>query len=69
VTRYRIEVVGELGERFDASFGAFERRVAAGRTVLTGDVADQAQLHGLLELLEALGVELVSVNRPADGPP
>jgi hypothetical protein len=62
MTRYRIEVVGELSRRFDAAFGHFRRDVQGGRTVLTGDVTDQAQLHGVLDMLEDLGVELVSVN-------
>ena len=34
----------------------------AGTTVLTGDVADQAQLVGLIERIQELGVELVSIN-------
>ncbi|WP_164863694.1 hypothetical protein [Agromyces sp. LHK192] len=36
------------------------------RTRVTGRVADQAMLLGLLEMLGDLGVEVVSVNRVAD---
>ncbi len=32
----------------------------AGTTVLTGTVIDQAHLHGLLERIQELGIELVS---------
>ena len=34
-----------------------------GLTVLTGPVADQAALYGLLDKLRDLGLTLVSVNR------
>ena len=39
----------------------------AGRTVLTGPVADQAYLLGLIERVQELGVELLSVEA-VDGP-
>lgn len=38
----------------------------AGTTVLTGTVIDQAHLHGLLERVQELGLELVSIG-PTDG--
>jgi len=34
----------------------------AGMTVLTGQVTDQAHLLGLIEQIQELGVELISVN-------
>ncbi|HBW19422.1 MAG: hypothetical protein ACLPUO_13615 [Streptosporangiaceae bacterium] len=34
----------------------------SGMTVLTGQVTDQTQLLGLIERIQELGVELVSVN-------
>ena len=36
---------------------------ADGTTVLTGSVVDQAQLHGFIERLEELALELVSVEQ------
>ena len=40
-----------------------------GDTVLTGAVLDQAHLHGLIERIQELGIELVSVNPlPRKGP-
>ena len=37
-----------------------------GTTVLTGPVRDQAHLHGLIERIQEVGIELVSVN-PVEG--
>jgi hypothetical protein len=40
-------------------------RLAVRETALVGDVADQAQLHGILELLQDLGCELLEVRKRA----
>jgi hypothetical protein len=67
-TAYRIVVRGELDDRFAYLFTGMEMRCADGTTVLTGSVVDQAQLHGIIERLEELALELVSVEqleRPA----
>jgi hypothetical protein len=59
--RYRIEVKGRLGERFGSEFEGMTLERRLGRTVLCGP-ADQARLHGILDQLRDLGIELVSVN-------
>ena len=61
-TRYEIVVRGELSDRLRAGFGAVSLVRAGGNTTLVGEVADQAQLHGLLSVIQELGFELVSVN-------
>lgn len=38
-------------------------RRTAGTTVISGKVVDQAQLHGLIERIADLGLELLSVER------
>jgi hypothetical protein len=38
-------------------------------TVLHGPVQDQAELYGLLDRIQALGLELVEVRRLPDPPP
>ena len=62
---YRIVVGAEIGERFAAAFEGMEVTSTRGRTVITGDVIDQSHLHGILDRINALGLELVSVQ-PVD---
>lgn len=64
--RYRLVLQGELGEPFGFLFEGMQMERLAGTTVLTGTVIDQAHLHGLLERVQELGLELVSIG-PADG--
>jgi hypothetical protein len=46
-----------------AAFSGFAvTRVERGRTHLVGPIQDQAALHGLLETLAGLNIELISVN-------
>ena len=63
---YRLVLRGELGDSFGVLFDGMQLQRLAGTTVLTGDVTDQTHLVGLIERVQELGVELVSVN-PADG--
>ena len=61
-TRYKIVVRGELGEHFAAGFEGMDLKAEKGRTVLVGEVVDQAHLHGLLDRVRDFGLELVSVE-------
>jgi len=58
---YRIVVAGELGPRFAAAFEGMTCRSANGLTEIRGVVADRAQLRGLLDRIDDLGLTLVSV--------
>ena len=60
--RYRLVLRGELGDSFGFLFDGMRLQRLAGMTVLTGQVTDQAHLLGLIEQIQELGVELVSVN-------
>ena len=59
---YEIVVEGELGPRLVARFAPLQADIHDGRTTLTGEIHDQAQLKGLLDLTAGLGLALVSVN-------
>jgi hypothetical protein len=61
--RYQIRVRGRLGETIRSAFPALRARVDGGDTVLTGVLADQPALYGVLAEAEALGLELIEVRR------
>ena len=65
---YRIVVRAEIGERFAAAFEGMEVRIAEGQTIITGEVIDQSHLHGILDRINALGLELVSVQAVPEEP-
>ena len=67
-TVYRIVVRSELGERFALAFEGMEIEERGGQTILTGEVIDQPHLHGILDRIGGLGLELVSVECVARDP-
>jgi hypothetical protein len=71
--RYEIRLTGHLDARWTAWFdGLTVRHESDGTTVISGEIADQAALHGLLQRVRDLGLPLVSVRQvevePADIP-
>jgi hypothetical protein len=63
-TAYEIRLSGHLDARWGARFdGLTIRHEPDGTTVLTGLIADQAALHGVLLRVRDLGIPLVSVTR------
>ena len=68
--RYEIRVQGHLGTRWAAWFdGLTLAHDSDGTTLISGPVADQAALHGLLQKIRDLGLPLISVNHAAPGHP
>jgi hypothetical protein len=64
---YRIVVRDEIGERFALAFEGMEMEARCGQTILTGEVIDQPHLHGILDRISSLGLELVSVEALPQG--
>ena len=61
---YQIRIEGHLSEQWTDWFeGLTVSLEETGVTCLTGPVADQAALYGLLKKVRDLGMPLVSVNR------
>ena len=61
---YRIVVRSELGNVYAAAFEGMEAR--DGDTILMGRIIDQPQLYGILERINGLGLELLSVQALPD---
>ena len=67
---YEIRLKGHLEARWVKWFDGLAITLEEdGDTLLTGPVADQAALHGLLKRVRDLGMPLVSVNPVEHGPP
>jgi hypothetical protein len=60
---YRVVVGGELDGRYGCLFEGMQMTCGEGMTVLMGVVRDRAHLYGVIERVEELGLELLSVDR------
>lgn len=60
---YRIVVRGEIDDRFAFLFNGMRMERVEGTTILTGNVVDQAQLHGYIERLAELGLDLIGLEQ------
>lgn len=61
--QHRITVDGNVTERVADAFPHLETRHDGRYYVVTGDVVDQAQLHGVLALVRDLNVPLIDLTR------
>ncbi|MGB7342239.1 MAG: hypothetical protein WBC91_25300 [Phototrophicaceae bacterium] len=62
-SHYQIKIKGQLSIDWSDWFdGLTVSHDETGNTLLTGNVIDQAQLHGLLKRIRDTGMELISVN-------
>jgi hypothetical protein len=62
--RYEIVLRGRLDESWSDWLGGLELSVTpSGETVASGPIQDQTALHGLLERVRDMGIELLSVRR------
>jgi len=59
---YRIVARSELGDRYALAFEGMRMEMRDGQTILTGEVEDQPHLFGILQRLNGLGLELLSVQ-------
>jgi hypothetical protein len=63
---YRIVVRSELSDTYAVAFEGMEMETQGGDTVLTGRIIDQPQLYGILDRINGLGLELLSVEALPD---
>ena len=65
---YEIRVKGRLSDSLCSALEDFTASVAPAETVMRGELRDQSELHGVLERIQSLGLELIEVRRLGDGP-
>ena len=63
--RYRFVVRGELRAPATGPLEGLSVRCEDGFSVITGEIIDQSQLHGVLDWLGGRGIEIVSFS-PAE---
>jgi hypothetical protein len=59
IRSFRIWVQGRLDEGFCEGLAGIEQQDVATGTMLSGALLDQAQLHGTLDVLRSLGIEVL----------
>jgi len=65
---YEIRIAGRLDETTLAAFAGLEVTYCDGETLITGQF-DQAALHGMLEMIRTLGLDLLEARRVPVSPP
>jgi hypothetical protein len=60
---YEIRIKGRLSDSLCGAFEDFTTAVKPAETVMRGEVRDQSELHGLLDQIQSLGLELIEVRR------
>ena len=60
---YEIRIKGRLSDSLLAAFEGMTASVEPVETVLHGPIQDQSSLHGLLDRIQSLGLELVEIRR------
>jgi hypothetical protein len=63
---YQVRVRGRLSTTLLAAFPELRAQVRGAETLLAGQLPDQAALFGVLDRVEALGLELLEVRRTED---
>lgn len=61
MTKVHIRVDAELSDELSSAFPQLLKRTQRATTTLTGDLADQQELQGVLNLLSSLGIDVIEV--------
>jgi hypothetical protein len=63
--RYEVRVTGRLSDRARDAFDSMSIDEVTAETVISGVVRQDDQLHEILELVQSLGLHVVSVQQVA----
>ncbi len=61
MTKVVIRVDGEISDELSSAFPHLTSRRLPAQSTLTGDLADQEELQGVLNLLSSLGIDIVEI--------
>jgi hypothetical protein len=62
----KIIIQGHLDKKWKNSFEGMEISYEGDNTILTGNLKDEAHMHGVLNIIRDLNLKLVSVNPAED---
>ena len=62
-TDYEIRIKGRLSDSLCGAFEDFTASVKPAETVMRGELRDQSELHGVLDQIQLLGLELIEVRQ------
>jgi hypothetical protein len=65
-SRYEFRVAGRLSDRTRGAFADMVVRDAPPETIVYADVLDESHLHGVLALIQDLGLHVVSLHEVPD---
>ena len=57
-----ITIHGQLDKKWKNSFEGMKINYEKGNTILSGQIKDEAHLHGILNLIRDLNLKLISIN-------
>ncbi len=60
--KIEIKVEGHLDKKWEGCFDRLEISYEGGNTMFTGNIKDEAHLHGVLNQIRDLNLKLISVN-------
>jgi hypothetical protein len=63
---YEFRIKGRLSDTLSGEFEEFTAAVRPAETVMRDQVRDQSELHGLLDRIQSLGLELLEVRRVSE---
>jgi hypothetical protein len=64
--RYEFRVAGWLSDHTRGAFSDLVVVNAPPETIIYGDIVDEAQLHGVLAMMQDLGLRVVSLHEVPD---
>ncbi len=64
--KIRIIIQGRLDKQWKKSFDGMKISYEEGNTILSGNIKDEAHLHGILNFIRDLNIKLISVNPAND---